>query len=524
MTNYNQQSKNEVRELVLKNAIAALTTKRHSSELIDRKSLRITFDYYLRLIQQAIPSVSEFDQLHAAAEAELSAWLEFDACCNTRRKPCELKVLYLCGPSPANDLAVFLEHGINIHNIWAVTGSAEDSAAAHAQLSEFNLSLKIHEGSLAEFFEIYNEVFDLIYFDACGPFMGGKPSTLTPLLAIIEKQRLASKGALITNYSGPAESGPSRDRYVDLATAYYHPRYNDIPDVVRESGLDPAVFALAPAPLKELITGNLEAVYSDIITQLTIDLASAIIPNLRAFSMSAFLNKLAGEKQAVAEIITRQTSQKVDATGLPGDCLLSPSNYPILSFISLIEKYNSNEPLLSALKAHNRQGISYKHFISVSELNQAVIEGNWNIVSPELLAAIKCSWFDYDWRLTCDVPLPNLLVGSLIGTYGRPYLYNSRLSRRVKYVSNVREMYCDLFVFDQCRSFFDWFPTVQACPTRFRSIPFQIVARCLIDRLSWANFYNTANPFRGAAIGGMGETLAAKPMLLPDRKNLTPSL
>src|SRR5690606_4113778 len=115
-------------------------------------------------------------------------------------EPSELKVLYLCGPSPTNDLSVLLEHGINIHNVWAVT-SSEDSVAAHKELSDYNLPLKIHEGSLAEFFDIYNEVFDLIYFDACGPFMGGKPSTLHPLLWILERQRLATKGALITNYS-----------------------------------------------------------------------------------------------------------------------------------------------------------------------------------------------------------------------------------------------------------------------------------------------------------------------------------
>jgi hypothetical protein len=84
--------------------------------------------------------------------------------------------------------------------------------------------------------------------------------------------------------------------------------------------------------------------------------------------------------------------------------------------------------------------------------------------------------------------------------------------------SNVRPMYCDLFVFNQCRSFFDWFPTVQACPSRFDSVPVQIVARCLIDRLHWANYYNTAKPFRGAAIGGIGETSAANPLLIPKRR------
>lgn len=505
---------------MLKSAVEALTSKRRSSELLDRKNLKVTFDHFLSLIGPWIGSESQFNELRAGAEAELNDWINFDACCNTSRKACELKVLYLCGPSPTNDLAVLSDLGINIHNIWAVTGSTEDSAAAHRELSEFNLALKIHEGSLAEFFETYNEVFDVIYFDACGPFMGGRPSTLPPLLTILEKQRLTPKGALITNYSAPPESGPARGRYVNLATAYFHPRYNDIPDVVRESHLDPAVFAVEPEILEEFININLEPVYSDLVTQLTIDLAAVIIPNLRAFSMPAFLKKHSNRRENVGSAIKRQTGDDIGDNGLPGDRWLSPSSYPILSFIDQLERLNPNDPLLNALKSHNRQGFPFKHFISVSELTKSVLEGNWDILSPELLAAIRCTWFDFKTRITCDVPLPNLLVGSLVGTYGRPYLYNPRLSRRVKYVSNVQEMYCDLFVFDQCRSFFDWFPTVQACPSRFRSIPFQIVARCLIDRLSWADFYNTAKLFKGAAIGGMGETSSAKPGLLPKRKNI----
>lgn len=518
MPNYSHESKNRVRELVLTGAIKALTSSRRSKELIKRDELRVTFDHFLSLIKRAHTSSSRFKKLCIEAEMELAEWMEFDACINKRRGASELKVLYLCGPSPINDLSVLLNYGINIHNVWAVTGS-EDSAAAHKELYRFNLALKIHEGSLAEFFDSYNEVFDIIYFDGCGPFMGGSPSTLAPVWTIIQKQRLSPKGALITNYSTPPEDGPARERYVNLATAYFHPRYNDIPEVVRRSDLDPAIFAIEPDILKEFTVGNLEPIYSDLITHLTIDLAGVIIPNLRALSLPAFLRKHAGPQRAVGSHIKKQ-NEDLDEHGLPGDRWVSPGTYPILSFIDRLEEYNPNDPLLIHLRAHNRQGVTYKHLISVSELATSVLEGHWDILSPELLAAVRCSWFDYKARLTCDIPFPNLLISSLTGTYGRPYFYNPRLSKRVRYTSNVREMYCDLFVFDQCRSFFDWFPTVQACPSRFESVAFQIVARCLIDRMSWANFYNTAKPFKWAAIGGIGETPVAIPLLIPKRKRI----
>lgn len=504
---------------MLSSAISALTSKRHTSQLIAHGELKVTFEHFLGLIQRSLKSEQTFNQIRDAAYAELNEWIQFDIGNSTTREASSLKVLYLCGPSPTNDLKVLLDLGINIHNIWAVTG-AKDSAAAHEELFKFNLELKIHEGSLAEFFESFNEVFDLIYFDACGPFLGGKPSTLPPLMEILAKQRLAPVGALITNYSTPPEEGIARQRYIDLATAYFHPRYNDIPDVVRTSRLDPADFAFEPDSLRKFTADNLEPIYSDLVTSLTIDLAGSIIPSLRAFSMSAFLKKHSIAGETAGQLIERQAGDNLDQQGFPGDRWLSPGSYPILSFIDRLEEYNGNDPLLVALRAYNRQGVSYKHLVSVSELVKSVIEGNWKIVSPELLDAIRCSWFDYEIRLTCDVPLPNLLIDALAGTYGRPYFYNPRLSKRVKYTSNVREMYCDLFVFDQCRSFFDWFPTVEACPSRFRSIPFQIVARCLMDRIHWAHFYNTAKSFSGAAIGSMGESLASVPLSIPSRVDI----
>ncbi|MCR6655064.1 MAG: hypothetical protein NVV63_04450 [Opitutus sp.] len=157
-----------------------------------------------------------------------------------------------------------------------------------------------------------------------------------------------------------------------MATSYFHPRYNDIPDVVRKSDLDPAVFAVDPDQLSEFTKQNLEPIYSDLITQLTIDLAAVIMPNLRAFSLPAFLKKHASDPQTTTALIDRQTGQNLDEKGLPGDRWLSPQSYPILSFIDRLERYNPGDSLLQALRERNK---NFKHLISVSELTQSVIEG-----------------------------------------------------------------------------------------------------------------------------------------------------
>ena len=506
MNQYDQDSKKKVRELMLGSAITSLTSR--DSGLINQDELRITFDFFLKLIGSY--------ELHGLAHEELNEWMDFNKDSTVSRKPGNLKVLYLCGPLPTNDLQVLLSHGINIHNIWAITGS-EDSAAAHKQISELNIPLKIHEGSLAEFFETYNEIFDLIYFDACGPFIGGSPSTLTPLLEILKRQRLSPKSALITNFSSPPEFGEANKRYIQLATAYFHPRNMDPPDIVKKSTLDPEMYAIDARILEKFIDNNLTEIYSDFVTELTIDLASVLTPALQAYSMPSFLKKHASSQMVIRKLINHQTNIDLNEDELPGAMRMSPSSFPIFSFLDKLENYNRDDQLLCALKSHNKRGVSYKDLISIYELTSSVFNGSWEVLSPDFLKAIKCKWFDYKSRITCDRPLPNLLVNSIVGTYGRPYFYNPRQSIRVKYIAKTREMYCDLFMFDQCRSFFDWFPTVQACPSRFQSIPFQIVARCLIDRLNWANFYSTSNPFKGGAIGGMGQTPVAFPLEIPKR-------
>jgi hypothetical protein len=179
-----------------------------------------------------------------------------------------------------------------------------------------------------------------------------------------------------------ANPRPDRRR---LPHVYFHPRYNDIPDIIRESNLDPTLFAIEPDQLKEFTARNLEPIYSDLVTQLTIDLAAVIMPNLRAFSLPAFLKKHSGDQETVGALINRQTGEGLDEHGFPSDRWLSPHSYPILSFIDRLERYNPNDPLLTALRLKRIQGLTYKHLISVSELTKSVIEGNWEIVSHTLL-------------------------------------------------------------------------------------------------------------------------------------------
>ena len=172
----------------------------------------------------------------AQTKEVLEEWISFHRSVVGRKKVEDIRVLYLCGPEPLNDLNVFTRCGINIHNVWAVTGS-DDYASALDQIKKNCVALKLHRGSLKEFFERFNESFDIIYYDACGPFCGGKPNTLEPVINIFQNERLTSPGILITNFCQPPEEDTdNRGALVDYIATYFAPRYRDLPRCVHSRG------------------------------------------------------------------------------------------------------------------------------------------------------------------------------------------------------------------------------------------------------------------------------------------------
>lgn len=140
------------------------------------------------------------------------------------------------------------------------------------------------------------------------------------------------------------------------------------------------------------------------------------------------------------------------------------------------------------------------------------------MLSAEFRKAIRMPWFDAEGRFTCDVALPNLIVNALVGVYGVPSIVNTRKSQRLRYTAKTNEMFCDLFVFDQCRYFFDWLPTLETFESRFKSVPFQVLMRCIMDRIGRHNHNCDIHTFRGAAVADSNEIPSAGFFNFSDRE------
>ena len=521
---YTQPKKNQVRELLLAGAVKALTRRRGDAAVVTLDDFDATLDYALWFLEKH----KVVNGIRRETRAHARGWKDLFNSAVGSKTPSDLKVLYLCGPEPLNDLSVLLRLGILPQNVWAIESNESLYRRALNQLISQSTFIRIHHGSLDNFFEITTEVFDLIYIDACGPFPGGQTNTLRPPLLMHLHERIAPLAALVTTFSEPGED--QKHLYTKLLTYYFHARYTDTPKCFRNTKYDPAVAEHDLSHLERYIKTNLNGAYSDFITRLLIDLGRELAPNARMYDNKNLRQKyfahkneledaLASALQRAPERISGETSDEYwnRFASETGDANLNPGAYPLMSFLRRTKSDRELESLMGTLINHKcRSGLLIDSCISASVLAM-VFEGHWKAISAEMLAALRSSWFDKKGGIFCDVPLPNLLVNTLFGVYGRPAFANPRLSARYRYKAKKTTMFSDLIILDHCRYYYDYWPTIDLVPARFESLPWQLIARCCLDRIGRHDHSSSSHPFRGSAIASLREIPCAWEYELPDR-------
>jgi hypothetical protein len=148
MTSYTEPVKNKARRIVIDNAIAALTKDRTSSTLTRRS--------YVRDVKAHITNGKNPLDVKIASRLSnetIERWESFYDSIIQSRTPENLKVAYLSGPNPENDLRVLCEAGVLPENIWAFESenSTYSEAVVSALSSEFPF-IKIVNGGLDALF------------------------------------------------------------------------------------------------------------------------------------------------------------------------------------------------------------------------------------------------------------------------------------------------------------------------------------------------------------------------------------
>jgi hypothetical protein len=214
------------------------------------------------------------------------------------------------------------------------------------------------------------------------------------------------------------------------------------------------------------------------------------------------------QRFAEAQSVPDNVSSIEELLSRIGHMALSPSTYPVFSFYEDLKR--KKHPFATKIGTLDIGGQPIDAFLGRACMLERVFEGHWAVASNDMLQAIKFSWFDYATRFSCDVPLPNLLVNSFLGIYGHPYFPNPRGCQRLSYTAKRTKMFTDVLVLDQCRYYYDWFPTILLAPYRFKSKAFQVLARCILDRIGRTDHSSGSHPFRGAAVAAFGAIPSAR--------------
>ncbi len=528
---YREPTKRKARNLLLRNAVNALTKNRASTRIIDEeRTLEIALDaadHFEKYIKGTTPGL-----VRDATLDLFRRWQPLIKSHHQARLPSDLRVLYLCGPSPENDLGVLLDCEILPENIWAIESKYSNFSAALDKTKELRLGIKLYRGELAEFFRQVPTNFDIVYLDVCGRFMGGKPNTLAPLLDALTFQRLTPLSALVTNY---AEVKPDAiDQYAALTSAYFMARYRSVPKILFETNLDPATLAYDGEPLRQFCAENIEPFYSDFITRFTVDVARYIIPNCRALSIASVFSSLIGvsatQLREILDSIFRPKTNSVPTTELDEwltEALMrhtweiSPSSYPLYVFLEESKTMLGFDPVTPVFRSYRINGRKVTDLLRIALVIESIFEGHWDVASDKLLRAIANSWFNSKVSLYCDAALPNLLVNSVLGIYGYPHHVAPGPSLRLKYTAKETTMFGDCLLFDQCREFYDFFPILDLVPDFSANVGNEMLARAMLDQIGWQDWSCDQHPFEGSALFGIGEKHYEQPSDFMERVLIT---
>ena len=476
---YKEKEKIFVRSEILNHAVKTLTEDRLNATLVNPD--------YMRLIRDTLrESDYGYDFLAKLVNDEsLEKWNSVYYSLVGNKKPSDLRVAYLSGPNPENDLEILTKLGVLPENVWAFESDNEMyKIALESALKSRYPHIKIQKCKISDFFNNTPIKFDIVYLDFCGPLpnRNKKQRNLSTLTSLFVNHVLNSPGVLITNFSLPTlnQDNKGRDLIGKLISAYLYrksflespdplePDNNYVKKYTNDENLIPYRFYEGhrdidfPKWLKN-ISSNLEGYYSQFITRFIIELSSIIIPYYSFSSKKSYMNQLFKElsKKQKANFIENFYVYKKESNNDINKYLKNNifdqekyyEDYNIrMNTTSPIERlngtiHNNNFPILWSLSSlyRNRNSEDEKFhylinndldFSNYAELFLEQISPNNNI--EDLFSNIELIFFlisdEYIDR-NCD-------------------LYAEKMCElsKIDWMMNVPQL-CDLFLFHQIKEF-----------------------------------------------------------------------
>lgn len=515
MQSYSQDIKKEAREKLVKHAIRSLTIDRKDSFLVSKGNFVKITDHFNSILQDAVGDNLEFiNEYKSGFFKEKNSWLEFYESLCTVKAASELRVLYLAGPEPYNDIEVLCKYGIRIENIWAIESDKKVYERALQSLIEANIHIKIHRGSLAEFFEFTNHEFDIVYFDACTPIFSSQQPPAEIIKQIFLNRRLTGLSALITNF---AEPGDNYNWGEIMATWFATREEEEVPSEDSIFWNDGIEKLNSLHSYGSFINEHIQSYYDKFLTHFIPTLGAEIIPIWQLCSLGSVQSNHLLNEQKLKKTLNEIKSYKVDVNAVKTILFeiqhyqLAFVAYPLLNWARLISKNFSKEHVLKRFIDSTRRSMTIEDSLYIGNLLKAVEEANsgfktfiHEICGDRLKEIIsKINFFDRDMRLTCDIPMKNLFIELLIGLYGHPYIAHVGKTLGLKYKAKTTWMYSNVFIFDQSRYLYDFLPTPDLWMSFFENLANQTIVRGCMDGIRRNHFLLNNSLFKWGFIEGI---------------------
>jgi hypothetical protein len=516
---YCQPQKNFVRKAALSHAVAILTSSRPQASCVRRGYVR---DVKEKLLAKGLQSDKEFAEF--LPDHYISVWEDFyDASVGTK-KPSELTVCYLSGPEPENDFQVLVDEGIHPHNIWAFESDNVTYEKALKALENLSYSmLKIHKGSIEQYFINTPKKFDIVYIDACGPLPSPGQHTLRLISTLLRHHRLSSPGVIITNFASPDLSDTlQHDNYSYLVSSYlynksfiegYHKDNYDEPVAVE----GPPVYSLLPdsndpnESFLSYVRDNFHFYYSQYITRQIFDLASVIIPWVR-FANAPYWNKFFTVTPKDIQPYASKM-QCFDKNWGGGDIITEEGMYPLQWTICAMYgggytgrdiNYPSPPENITRFREswlRELMGMPALTFDARSAVEcYDVLRESQELYSDRFRKIVTDFPYMRKMHMFCDAPTYTLAFDLLVNQLSYPMHYSVDPIRRWSYLAKNTRMFTDVVFLDECRYIYEWLPTIDLLESGFLDIRQQLTYRFALDGLAKNRRWYNTEYFYGAAV------------------------
>lgn len=534
---YQQPIKEESRRLIWKGAVDRLTRDRQESRIISEQYARNLWDYSLRNILRPYTSIKSLDN------EVLEEWCTFAASEYGAKSTTDLRIAYLSGPEPENDLSILLSMGVLISNVWAFEHEARTYTEALRKAHDLHPSLKLYPGRIEDFIESTNVKFDIIYLDFTGPLFSASTKPFRALHSILESHGLSSLGVLILNSAEPLKN---TDTITFLADYFQNQLFVEgtVFGSKDNAGQDiywytdgPDAYGYDESNVLALVENNFSSAYSAFATQYPAMYATNVQPAFAVLSNRVARKRFFNPDQQVLENTLDRFStpdafsanlRNDEGTNvvLGSDFILSPYQYPLQHFLLRLKLRTHNKDARSFVANFDESsgGVSRQRALRSFDVLRSVLEGYWEILSPELLDAHRAVYAalpDPKGGLFCDIPMIHLWAETALYQLGFPYHINLRKHWRGTYKAKVQQMYLDSFVLDQCRAFYDWLPMIELYGRDLMSIERQLISRICMDAICKCRDSLVPRLYAGANLICFDEESWAQEAELPRRVNLS---